>query len=881
MYAGRKRKKPVPRSPKPPPPEGVKSNPSKRHRARLNEELNKLTGLLPFPEDVCTRFDKLSALRLAVGYLKVKNYLMAVGTDVGNCMLDQPRAPGGNRQTHLQVNREPFPEGDLLLQALNGFVIIVSEDGYIVYISPTMQSYLGFRQSDLIYQSIYGLIHEDDRAAFHCQLCNAIPDGCSAMGSSSHQCPERSGCMERNFTCRLRCLLDNSSGFLALNFQGRLKLLFGQQKRASDTSLGPLPLALFAIVTPLQPSPILKLQTKPLFFQSKHKLDFTPIACDSWGLVILGYTEEELFCRGSGYQFVHAADMIYCAESHVRVMKTGKSGTIVFRLLTKKGTWLWLQSRAWLVYKGGEPDCIIAQQHVLSNEEGEEHLRKRDLQLPFNFATGEAIIYGNNFPKALGSFQAKEEFQMKTDSHTEQHAIEPNSVPGAMMEQDTSICLSHTDVPQFSLPDLDAEPDGPSQDGKVGHDKDSSSLLMATETLFEKSEVDGNISQSLCVVSTELQQWEDALLSLDMEEMPSEVFGEKLSSESPSYMEQMLFREGDGKNIELLHCNEDGCSVAQFQHWEFNPESPQAFQAPQQPQAADAQGQDVVLSLDFVMSEGSSAPAEQQILINPASLEEEMLLDALGPSSKTCAVDQLVNSGLDFQAGLSTSIPIDTIIPDCQSQSECTLMGLSCPPPLDSSTLVSQWHDVPAWANLGCTLGQSTSPGDCPLDTWMAAPEQLGATGASLESQTALTSSSQSWGSFPRQPHCSGEQVLLSKDAWPQPQGLVLGINVSPGMHQTDNIMLHHYEYRMSQGVFRSFIGDAIKMPTSALPCTNHPGALAGLSSNCSASPSAEVGVQASSCEPGTVFPLSSLAGRQPLCSCHVQLKVWGGDCRT
>uniref|UniRef100_A0A669QEW7 Aryl hydrocarbon receptor n=1 Tax=Phasianus colchicus TaxID=9054 RepID=A0A669QEW7_PHACC len=810
MYAGRKRKKPVPRSPKPPPPEGVKSNPSKRHRDRLNEELNKLTGLLPFPEDVCTRFDKVSTLRLTVGYLKVKNYLMAVGTDVGNCMLNQPRAPGWNGQTHLQVNREPFPEGDLLLQALNGFVITVSEDGYIFYISPTVQNYLGFRQSDLIYQNIYKLIHEDDRAAFHCQLHNAIPDGCSAAESPNHQCPERSGCMERNFTCRLRCLLDNSLGFLTLNFQGRLKLLLGQQKRASDTSLGLLPLALFAIVTPLQPVSILELQTKMLFFQSKHKLDFTPIACDSWGEVILGYTEEELCSRGSGYQFVHAADMIYCAESHVRVIKTGKSEMTVFRVLTKRGTWVWLQANAWLVYKGGEPDCIITQQRVLSNEEGEEHLRKRNLQLPFSTATGEAIIYGKN-SNFLGSFQAKEEFQTKTDSHTKQHAIDPNSILGATMEQDASIYLSHTDVPQFTLPDLNAEPDGPSQDGKAGHD--SSSLLVAIETLIERSEVDGNISQSLSMDSTELQQWEDALLSLFMEDLPSEDFGERLSSELPSCMEQMLFREHDGKSTESLHCSEEGCYVAQFQHSGFNPEAPQAFQAPQQPQAAGTQGQDVVLSLDSIISEGSSAPAEQQILINPASLEEGMLLDALGSSSKPCAADQLANSGLEFQAGLPTSIPIDTIIPDCQSQSECTLMGLSCPSPLDSSILVS--HDVPVWANLGSTLGQSTSPGDCPLDAWMAAPKQLGATGTSLESQTALTSSSQSWGSFPREPHCNGEQMLLSKDAWPQPQGLVLGVNVGPGTHQTDNIMLHPCDCteraRMSSGMGTPFLGMPLK----------------------------------------------------------------------
>ena len=32
----------------------------------------------------------------------------------------------------------------------------------------------------------------------------------------------------------------------------------------------------------------------------------------------LGYTEAELCERGSGYQFIHAADMLHCAENHMR-----------------------------------------------------------------------------------------------------------------------------------------------------------------------------------------------------------------------------------------------------------------------------------------------------------------------------------------------------------------------------------------------------------------------------------------------------------------------------------------------------------------------------------------------------------------------------------
>ncbi|CAN8201055.1 unnamed protein product [Coccothraustes coccothraustes] len=733
MYAGRKRRKPVPKSPKAPPPEGVKSNPSKRHRERLNQELNKLTGLLPFPEDVRSRLDKLSILRLAVGYLKVKSYLRATAPNIGNGV-DPPRPPGGDRWTEPQGDRELFPEGELLLQALNGFVIAVTGDGYIFYISPTVQDYLGFHQSDLIYQSVYELIHADDRAAFRLQLhgtpvhaadseCQAFPPeqlllaGHSTMPSSQHLHAEKQSFVERSFTCRFRCLLDNSSGFLALNFHGRLKFLLGQQKSATDKS----PVALFAIATLIQPLSILELRTKTLIFQTKHKLDFTPMACDSRGKVVLGYTEVELCRRGSGYQFVHAADMMHCAEHHVRMMKTGESGLTVFRLLTKRGSWVWVQANARLVYKGDRPDCIIARQRALSNEEGEEHLQKRNLQLPFSFATGEAVLYGNDLPGFLDSFQAKEELQVQASSNSEQRLVDPNSLLGAMMKQDASIYNSHEDnVPQFSLPGFIPEPDGLTQNEDISSAKEESdSLLVVIETLFEKSEVDGNVCKSLKVGSTELQQWEEALLSLGAEEEPpAQGLGQRPGTKVTSCVEQMLLREGAGKSLDFPHCHEENSAVAHFQCcWAAG----SAF--PAQPQAAGTWGgQGAVGSVASVPSEGSCAQPEQQIPFHPAGPVAGTVLGVPISSSKSSAALQLANQA--FQAEATLSAPVDNTLPAAQSQPGCQVVGS---PPVHSNTLGTLWYNVPVQAN----------PASCPSEASLAiAPKQLEAAGAYTESQT-------------------------------------------------------------------------------------------------------------------------------------------------
>lgn len=67
----------------------------------------------------------------------------------------------------------------------------------------------------------------------------------------------------------------------AMNFQGRLKFLHGQNKKGKDGATLSPQLALFAVATPLQPPSILEIRTKNFIFRTKHKLDFTPTGCDA------------------------------------------------------------------------------------------------------------------------------------------------------------------------------------------------------------------------------------------------------------------------------------------------------------------------------------------------------------------------------------------------------------------------------------------------------------------------------------------------------------------------------------------------------------------------------------------------------------------------
>ncbi|KAK6315551.1 hypothetical protein J4Q44_G00130750 [Coregonus suidteri] len=149
--------------------------------------------------------------------------------------------------------------------------------------------------------------------------------------------------------------------------------------------------------------------------------------------------------------------MMYCADNHLK----RETGFTIFRLLTKAG--VWVQANARVVFKAGRPDFIVVRQKALTNQEGEEHLRQKRIQLPFNFATGEALLYescsslgtaimppGPPIPQGL----------TPPGSSPEDKPLEPASLLGPLLCQDCSVYTQ----PQDPNPSLDLQDFSPDLD---------------------------------------------------------------------------------------------------------------------------------------------------------------------------------------------------------------------------------------------------------------------------------------------------------------------------------------------------------------------------------------------------------------------------------
>ncbi|KAG9486221.1 hypothetical protein GDO78_009012 [Eleutherodactylus coqui] len=333
-------------------------NAAKTRREKENGEFYELAKLLPLPSAITSQLDKASIIRLTTSYLKMR----AVFPDGLGDAWGHPARIGPLDNVAKEL-------GSHLLQTLDGFVFVVASDGKIMYISETASVHLGLSQVELTGNSIYEYIHPSDHDEMTAVLTAHQP-------LHPHLLQEYE--IERSFFLRMKCVLAKRnagltcSGYKVIHCSGYLKI----RQYMLDISLYDSCyqiVGLVAVGQSLPPSAITEIKLHSNMFMFRASLDLKLIFLDSRVAELTGYEPQDLIEK-TLYHHVHGCDVFHLRYAHHLLLVKGQVTTKYYRLLSKHGGWVWVQSYATIVHnsRSSRPHCIVSVNYVLTDIEYKE-----------------------------------------------------------------------------------------------------------------------------------------------------------------------------------------------------------------------------------------------------------------------------------------------------------------------------------------------------------------------------------------------------------------------------------------------------------------------------------------------------------------------------
>ncbi|XP_052429483.1 hypoxia-inducible factor 1-alpha [Carassius gibelio] len=316
-------------------------------RGKESEVFYDLARELPLPHSVTSNLDKASVMRLALSYLRLRKLL---NTEVLNV----------ESELDSQWNSS-------YMKALDGFLMVLSADGDIVYLSENVSKCLGLPQIDLTGHNVFEFTHPCDHEELREMLAHRT--GLSKKVKEQHT--------NRSFLLRMKCTLTSrgrtvnvkSASWKVLRCSGHIHTTDGikkgvcEEKNVCSTYL--------VLICESIPHPTnIEAPLDSRTFLSRHTLDMRFTYCDERITELLGFEPVDLL-QHSVYEYYHALDSDHMTKTHHNLFIKGQVCTGQYRLLAKAGGFAWAETQATVIYnsKNSQPQCVVCINYILSGIE--------------------------------------------------------------------------------------------------------------------------------------------------------------------------------------------------------------------------------------------------------------------------------------------------------------------------------------------------------------------------------------------------------------------------------------------------------------------------------------------------------------------------------
>ncbi|XP_053984821.1 hypoxia-inducible factor 3-alpha isoform X2 [Hylaeus volcanicus] len=330
-------------------------------RSKETDIFTELAAALPVPPDQAAHLDKASVMRLAIAYLKVRS------------VADTMPPPVTKSETSSEMD-------DLFSKALNGFMLVLSSDGNMVYLSENVSDYLGVSQMDMMGQSVYEYSHPCD----HDELRECL-------SSKPTEDNDKRAC---SFFLRLKCTLTNkgrkvnlkSATYKVIHCIGRVTYVRTpvsssmesddeERKSEDEAEEADTGASLVLVGCPIPHPSNIEVPLGRQTFLSKHSLSMKFTYADEKLAEYLGWNSEELMGQ-SVFEFYHALDNLALDKSFKSLFSKGQCETVAYRFLGKRGGYAWVVTQATLIHcsKQQKPLSVVCVNYVVSGVEHEDEV---------------------------------------------------------------------------------------------------------------------------------------------------------------------------------------------------------------------------------------------------------------------------------------------------------------------------------------------------------------------------------------------------------------------------------------------------------------------------------------------------------------------------